>query len=210
MRTTIFFRFGLLALGMLALSACATPKQPPMPMGDLKIAVARYTQPRHAGELLAGYLPETVTLIEPKVLSVLDEEFSEVLRAESKNRFIGGDRAGACAQTAKTRQAAVRMWAAVGRCMGTDILVVPQILEWRERAGGEMGVALPARVVMDTFVIDVNNEELISRSRYDETQSALADNLLETGKFFKRGGKWVTARALAREGMEKAVKDLGL
>jgi hypothetical protein len=91
-----------------------------------------------------------------------------------------------------------------------DILVVPQMLEYRERDGGAIGAAEPAHIVMDIFVLDVRNEILISRSRFDETQSPLTSNLLEADKFFKRGGKWVTARDLAEEGMDKAIKELGL
>ncbi|MDL2280102.1 hypothetical protein LJC15_05540 [Desulfovibrio sp. OttesenSCG-928-G11] len=94
--------------------------------------------------------------------------------------------------------------------MGVDLLIVPQIYEYRERDGGSFGVVTPARVVMDIFVLDARNESLISRSRFDETQSDLTSNLLEAGKFFKRKGQWITARDLAREGMVKAVKDLGL
>ncbi|GHV55345.1 hypothetical protein FACS1894206_09640 [Deltaproteobacteria bacterium] len=58
--------------------------------------------------------------------------------------------------------------------------------------------------------MDIKNATLTSRSHFDETQAALADNLLDAGKFFARGGKWITATELAREGMVKAVKDLGL
>ncbi len=210
MPTSTFFRPALLVLALF-LSACATPTQPPMPLGDLKIAVAHYTQPQTPADMLAGYQPEDVARVEEKVLAQLDEDLADVLHTSSSHDFISSDRSRHCARiTKKAHQPALSAWAAVGRCMGADLLVVPQVLEWRERDGGEVGVVAPAKVVMDTFVIDANNEQLISRSRYDETQSALTDNLLETGKFLKRGGKWVTARALAHEGMEKAVKELGL
>lgn len=211
MRTTTFVRFGLLALVVFLLPACTTPRQPPVPVGDLKIAVAHYTQPLHIGDMLVGYLPDNVAPVDNSVLALLDGDLTGVLRSSSSKHFISNDRSRHCARiTAGPRQSALRTWSAVGRCMGADLLVVPQLIEWRERKGGEVGVAIPAKVVMDTFIIDVTNEQLISRSRYDETQSALADNLLDTGKFFKRGGKWVNARDLAHEGMEKAVKELGL
>ena len=94
--------------------------------------------------------------------------------------------------------------------MKVDLLVVPQMLELRERAGGELGVEKPAKIVMDIFLVDVRNETLIGRSRFEETQTALTSNLLEADKFFKRGGKWISAAQLAREGMVKAVKELRL
>jgi len=43
---------------------------------------------------------------------------------------------------------------------------------------------------------------------FDENQQALTENLLGIGKFFKRGGKWITAEALSKEGVEKGLDAL--
>ena len=204
----------LLAVTLIpALFACTTPKQPPIPMGNLRIGTAFYTQPKDTGDLLAGYMTDDISPVNEQVLGEMDSLWAQTLRSKTKRAYMEGGNAVECAKTvqaAEGQRAALRRWAAVGRCMGVDLLIVPQVIEWRERDGGEYGVVKPAKVVMDTYVIDVRNETLISRSRYDETQSALASNLLEADKFVKRGGKWVTAHDLAQEGMEKAIKDLGL
>lgn len=198
---------------LMVLSACTTPKQPPIPVGNLSIGTAFYTQPQGTADLLAGYMTDDIRPINGQTLVELDTLWSTTLREKTKRSYVQGRGAADCAKTvqaAEGHRAALRRWSAVGRCMGVDLLIVPQIIEWRERDGGEYGVEAPARVVMDTYIIDVRNETLISRSRYDETQSALTSNLLDAGKFMQRGGKWVTAADLAKEGMEKAVKDLGL
>lgn len=206
----------LLALACIALSGCTKPKQPPMPVGNLKLGVAYFSQPAEPSDMLAGYLVEETPRIEDKVLNEMDALFSTVLAAQSKNSFRSRETALHCSKTVaaeegrSNNQAALRTWSAIGRCMGVDLLVVPQLLDYRERDGGSYGVVTPAKVIMDIFVLDVRNESLISRSRFDETQSALTSNLLDAGKFLKRGGKWVTAHDLAEEGMEKAVKELGL
>ena len=203
----------LIASLALVLVSCSTPKQPPMPLGSLRIGLAYYTQPESTSDLLAGYMTEEVHPVDPKITAELDSLLVDVLAKESKNSFVPAGVAMDCArktQVANTKQAALRKWAAVGRCVGVDLLVVPQIIEWRERVGSGVGVVTPAKVVMDTYVVDVRNESLISRSRYDETQSALSSNILDAGKFVKRGGKWVSTQELAREGMVKAVKELGL
>lgn len=212
--------FPLLCLTLTAcllLSACTRPKQaPPMPMANLKLGVAFFSQPGAPSDMLAGYVVEDVARIDGKHLSELDSIFGEVLAKESKNSFLSKETALHCSKTVGERdgntnnQAALRKWSAIGRCMKVDLLVVPQMLEYRERAGGELGVNQPARIVMDIFLVDVRNETLIGRSRFEETQTALTSNLLEADKFFKRGGKWVTANELAREGMVKAVKELRL
>ena len=199
-----------------AFSGCTKPKQPPMPVGNLKLGLGFFTQPADAADMLAGYLIEDAPRVEDKVLNEMDALFATVLSEESKNTFRSRESALKCSKTVGSQEgrsnniAALRTWSSIGRCMGVDLLVVPQLLEFREREGGDYGVINPARVVMDIFVVDVRNEALISRSRFDETQSALTSNLLEADKFFKRRGKWITAHDLAREGMEKAIKELGL
>jgi hypothetical protein len=185
-------------------------------VGNLKLGLAYFTQPGNPSDMLAGYAVEDVPRVDEKALGDLDVTLAAVLSEESKNSFLSKESALRCSRKIGERdgktnnQAALRKWSAIGRCMGVDLLVVPQVLEFRERDGGNYGVTVPAKVVMDIFLIDVRNESLISRSRYDETQSALSTNLLEADKFFKRGGKWVTAHDLAREGMIKAVKELRL
>lgn len=209
----------LLCLAFIAgllLSGCSTPRQPPLPVGNLKLGVANFVQPKAPSDMLAGYAPEDTPNIDMKVLNEMDALLASVLASKSKNTFQSRESALHCAQVIKEQggrthnQAALRKWSAIGRCMGVDLLVVPQLYEWRERDGSAVGVMTPAKVVMDVFIIDVRNEAVISRSRFDETQSSLSNNLLEAGKFFKRGGKWITAKDLAQEGMEKAVKELGL
>lgn len=208
--------FCLLVSCVLVFAGCARPRQAPLPVGDLKLGVAFFTQPAAPSDMLAGYLVEDAPRIDEKVLAEMDALLANVLAAESKNSFRARESALHCSRTVSTQegrsnnQAALRTWSSVGRCMGVDLLVVPQLLEYRERAGSAMGVTEPARVVMDIFVLDVRNETLVSRSRFDETQSALTSNLLEAGKFFRRGGRWITAHELAGEGMEKAVKELRL
>ncbi len=205
----------VLAAGLL-LAACATPRQTPLPVGALKLGLADFTQPMTASDMLAGYAPEDAAQVDKKVLNEADAILATVLAGKSKNSFRSKESSQHCAKVVRDQggrgnnQAALRYWSAIGRCMGVDLLVVPHLYEWRERDGSAIGAAKPAKVVMDIYVVDVRNEALISRSHFDETQSALSSNLLEADKFFKRGGKWITAHDLAREGMEKAVKELGL
>jgi hypothetical protein len=220
MRTLVLRRLGvflcLAFAGTVLLAACVTPRQPAMPVGNLKLGVAYFSQPAEPSDMLAGYLVENASRIDTKVLTEMDALLASVLDSKSRNSFHSRESALHCSRSVAAQegrnntQAALRTWSSIGRCMGVDILVVPQLLEYRERDGGAIGAAVPAHVVMDIFVLDVRNEILISRSRFDETQSALTSNLLEADKFFKRGGKWITAHDLAEEGMEKAVKELGL
>ena len=206
----------LFVCGPATLTGCAQPRQAPLPVGNLKMGVAYFSQPAEPAEMLAGYLLENTPRIDQKILAEMDILLADVLAEESKNSFTSRESALSCgkkiaSQRGRTNnEAALRTWSAIGRCMAVDLLAIPFLLEYRERIGSAVGVAEPAKVVMDIFVLDVRAESLISRSRFDETQSALSGNLLEAGKFLKRGGKWITAHELAKEGMEKAIKELGL
>ena len=124
--------------------------------------------------------------------------------------IVGAGAAAAAAAFQLSRMGIAPLVLDVGRLPDGRARAEGNLYEWRERDGSAIGAAKPAKVVMDIYVVDVRNEALISRSHFDETQSALSSNLLEADKFFKRGGKWITAHDLAQEGMEKAVKELGL
>ena len=65
-------------------------------------------------------------------------------------------------------------------------------------------------VTMDMYLVNINQERLISRYHFEETQESLTSNLLDLGKFVERSGKWLSARDLAAEGMRRGVKELGL
>lgn len=199
---------------VLGLWGCATPRQGPE-LPHVKIGVAEFSQPQSTTEMLAGYMPEDGPRIQPKRLTELDATLAEVLRTETRRQyadaetFLGCRDAKAPGQTSG-RVAALRHWVAVGACMKVDFILVPQVYEFHEREGSEAGVTRPAGVILDFFLVDVNNSVLTSRSHFDETQAALASNLLDAGKFISRGAKWVSAIELAREGMVKAIEDMGL
>jgi len=200
----------------LIIAGCAQPRQAPLPVGNLKLGVAYFSQPTESADMLAGWVVDNTPRIEEQTLAEMDLLLAEVLAEESKNSFNSRESALQCGKKVghldgrSNNEAALRTWSAIGRCMDVDLLVVPFLFEYRELVGSALGASIPARVVMDIFIIDVRSETLISRSRFDETQSALTSNLLEAGKFFRRGGKWISAHELAREGMEKAVRELRL
>ena len=96
------------------------------------------------------------------------------------------------------------------RKTSADILLIPQILTWRDRQGSAAGVTEPAHVRLEFFLLNIKEGNIIGHSVYEVEQQGLTENLLNVGDFFKRPGKWVTAEELAREAMTKAVKDLNL
>jgi hypothetical protein len=118
----------------------------------------------------------------------------EVVLHEARNRGLTG----------------LQYWTRVGRCVPTDYLLVPQLLKWQDRVGGEWGVKQPAWVVLDLYLINVAKAEVAGRYHFDREQESLSENLLSIGSFLKRGGKWIEASELAEEGLTQGLQELGL
>jgi hypothetical protein len=178
-------------------------------------AVAAFSQPNSSWQLPAGYLPAKASQAPERSLDRLDAVLKEKLAREGVAVAAGPDRTEGCREVVlsklnRSQASAIEYWTGVGECAGADYLLVPMVLDWREREGVEFSVRRPARVVMELFLIDVRKSRLMDRFHFEETQKTLAQNLLDIDKFIERGGKWITAMDLAREALDQGVKELGL
>lgn len=206
----------LACLGVLALAACEKKAPPPAARVQGSLAVAGFTQPGTTAELLAGTLPETPgPVVSQETLRALDADLASMLAAQTAQTVIDANQSRACQELAGSkdaggRRSAFKYWLDVGGCLKADFLLVPQLIDWRERVGGEWGVEAPASVILELYLVDVAKQQLIGRYRFNETQMPLTSNILGVGKFFDRGGRFVTARDLADEGLRQGLKELGL
>jgi hypothetical protein len=80
------------------------------------------------------------------------------------------------------------------------------VYRFQERRGGNLAVEKPASVAFHVHLMKEN--KVLKVFSFDETQQALSDNVLRLGDFVRRGGKWVTAGELAREGVHRAIDGL--
>lgn len=195
---------------------CSSQKQPPhaAPLPELSISIACFNQPRVMDDLLAGIMVSDQPFVGDKVLMNLDSSLQQVLAESSDRKFINVAGSYSCQVKAtkveKKDKTALDYWIQVGVCLDADMILVPQVTEWRERVGSAMGAESPAAVTMNFYLIDVKGEQLVSRYHFEEVQQSLTDNLLSFNKFVDRGGRWVTAEELAHEGMRQAIKEMGL
>lgn len=212
MTKRLFFAF--LAILALLLSGCADKKPTSPAAVKGRLAVAGFSHPLFTWELLAGYLPENNPPIDRKVLAELDQALNKTLYDHGVEGFTPARVTRQCQEIVvfenQKRQAALTYWEKVGRCVPSDYILVPQVIEYRNRIGKDWGASQTAKVVMDFFLIEVKTGRLAARSRFDEAQQPLSDNMLHAGKFFKRGGKFIPAIDLAKEGMDEAMTELGL
>jgi hypothetical protein len=200
-----------LALTITGLSACPKKQRLPAPLPDVSIGYTNFTQPTSVAELMAGFLPERQELAGEEMMAELDRAFSEILRSGTSRFYTHAPLLPRPASPVRPgRATAIDYWISVGEAASVDYLIVPQIIHFHEREGSEIGVTRPAEILMDIFLVDVKNATLVARSNYEERQVGLMENLLTLPKFLGRGGVWVTAVDLAKEGMLKAVQEFGL
>ncbi|WP_297228818.1 hypothetical protein [uncultured Desulfovibrio sp.] len=178
------------------------------------IAVAPFTQPISTSQLIMGEIPKNQGRIAPEMLPSLDRALRDVLLTETKRHYTFVPRHMPLPDKMRYHDSnqpqALSAWAAFAKGLKTDLLLVPQVLNWHQREGSRAGVTRPAHVRVEFFLIDAQQGTILDRSVYDVEQTSLTSNLLEIGEFFKRQAGWATADELAREGMVKAVKDMTL
>ncbi len=210
------FRRLLFAVLCLCLfSACEkAPVQERLIMPDLVVAVAPFTQPTQTAELLSGYVPEDQASADRNKLDMLDALFREKLNTQKNHAYIYLDKntlSGDQALDSRGRRSALETWASLARKAGADMIIVPHLIDLRERVGSKAGVISAASVNMDIYLIDARDPAaLLHRTHFAEEQKPLSNDITKISSFFRRGGGWVSADELAAEGMDKAVRELGL
>jgi len=208
---------GLMLLACFSLAACsAKDAAPKMESPQGALAVAGFTNPRFNWELLAGYLPEEGQRVKLDDMDKLNFLLLSVLQEHGVTDFVSPRITRQCQEIVvfetveSTREAAFKYWLRVGECAKADYLLLPQVLSYQDRTGGEWGSQTPAAAVFDLFLIDVKNKTIAGRYHFEEEQQALTDNILSVDKFIQRGGRWLSSEELAREGLEAGLRELGL
>lgn len=93
-----------------------------------------------------------------------------------------------------------------GKELEADGIVMGYVYRFRERKGYPYSVKRPASVAFEIHLVRVKDGALVWRGIFDKTQTSLMENLLLISWFYKERGQWVTAEALADEGMEQLLK----
>jgi hypothetical protein len=140
---------------------------------------------------------------------IIEDLFLERLKTNSKLMIIPGD---------KTEGVYRRIWAEsfkaspvhvimkVGKELGVDGIAVGHIYCYRERKGYSYSVEKPASVSFELSLIRARDGAILWNSYFDKTQASLMENLLQIASFIKGGGKWVTARQLSADGMDRMME----
>ncbi len=94
---------------------------------------------------------------------------------------------------------------ALGRELGTEALLYGKVFRFRERRGRGYAVESPASVAFALVLFETRSGRVLWKGWFDETQVPLSQNLFKIRLY--GGVRWLTARELARKGLEKILKD---
>ncbi len=142
--------------------------------------------------------------------TIVEGIFLDRLKNEKSFDIIPPDRVGGIYEgvTARIFKAdVVEVLKKVGAELEADGIVLGYVYRFRERKGFSLSVEKPASVAYEIHLIRVDDGTIVWKGLFDKTQSSLMENILQIASFFKGGGKWVTARELAAEGMDDVLKD---
>jgi len=208
-------RFVLLVLLGFALAGCARKPVPFEMPEKAELAVSPFTQPDQRHEMLSGYVQETQHRADPKVLQALDRILRQELASRKDQAYRSGAQVEQCREIVLYENEPAELdgltyWSLVGRCLPTEYLLVPQLISWRARQGGKWGADVAARVEFYLFLLNVQKERVASVFHFNQEQAALSENVFTFPRFVERGGQWITAEQLAREGIIQGLEELGL
>jgi hypothetical protein len=90
-----------------------------------------------------------------------------------------------------------------GSELGADVLAVGYVYRYTERMGYSISAKHPASVFFEIHLIKTSDGSIIWRGFFDKTQKSLMEDVFQISSFFKGGGKWMTARQLTEQGINK-------
>jgi len=208
--------FGPILLPVLVLAfACGPSKAPERSGPEGTLAVAPFHQPRQEWELPQADGAVSHREIPDNALDTLTTRLMESLKERGHIGLQGPAKVQGCREIVLQEGTASSdggraYWAEVARCASADSILLPQLLRWQQRKGGRWGADSPAGVTIRFIWLDSRERRIVNVYLFDREQEALSENLLQIGRFLRRGGRWVRAEELAAEGIRAALRDMGL
>ncbi|PKN19927.1 MAG: hypothetical protein CVU71_06055 [Deltaproteobacteria bacterium HGW-Deltaproteobacteria-6] len=140
---------------------------------------------------------------------IVEEIFTGKLKDLKDVEIISSARVAGAYQRISTdslKQPLSKIIQKVGNELHADVLAVGFVYRYRERVGYDYSAERPASVAFEIHLISVKDGSTLWRGIYDNTQKSLMEDVLQAPSFFKGGAKWVTARELARIGIDDVFK----
>ncbi len=86
--------------------------------------------------------------------------------------------------------------------LGADFLAVGYVYRYTDREGYKYSVKHPASVFFEIHLIKTSDGSIVWRGLFDKTQKSAMEDVFQISSLFK----WITARQLTEQGMNKIFK----
>ncbi len=90
--------------------------------------------------------------------------------------------------------------------LDADLIAVGYVFRYVERIGYDYSAEKTASVAFEINFVNPKDGSIIWRGIFDKTQKSLMEDVLQIASFYKGHGKWLTARELAKQGLDQALK----
>lgn len=140
---------------------------------------------------------------------VVEELFLDKLREQKDVKLLPADKIQSICKNVfaeSTKKNLVERLQEVGNESGADFLAVGYVYRYIERVGYKYSSERPASVTFEIHLIKTADGSSVWRGYFDKTQKSLMEDVFQVSSFFKGGGKWLTARQLAGQGMDDIFK----
>jgi len=140
---------------------------------------------------------------------IIQDLFSAGIAAGNRFDLISPDRAGGTFEQVTQTSFKTTLSEAVqkvGSELEADGVVVGYVYRFQERQGYDYAAEKPASVFFEIQLFRSRDGIMVWKGIYDMTQTSLMENMFRALYFFKDHGKWITAKELAKEGMEDTLK----
>ncbi len=97
-----------------------------------------------------------------------------------------------------------------GEALGADLMIAGAVWRYRERVRDPMGPERGASVAFDIYLIEVSSGKTVWKTKFDETQRPLTEDIRVGKLLLREGVKWLSADELARYGVEEVLKKVPL
>jgi len=137
---------------------------------------------------------------------IVQEIFLDKLRDVKNADIIPSERVAGVYQRISSdslKQTGLQIIERVGKELHADVMVIGYVYRYRERVGYDYSAERPASVAFEIHMISVRNGSTLWRGIFDKTQKSLMEDVFQASSFFKGGAKWLTARQLAKLGVDE-------
>lgn len=102
----------------------------------------------------------------------------------------------------------IALGAKVGQALSADAVVMGVVMKFDERVGTKLGADKPASVGFSVAIVSVPDGKILWKAKFEKTQRALSENLLDYKTFFRGGMVWQKASQLSAIGIENILDRL--